>query len=73
MVSRLNNLIMLFIQTRIKSSFMHQIWRLRSRGDACHFYSYYEGIFVTVLMFFLPSLNMKVNYGKQRRLVEVMD
>lgn len=29
MVSNLNNLIMLFIQTGIKSSFMRQIWRLQ--------------------------------------------
>lgn len=50
MVSLLNNLIMLFIQTEIKSSFMHQIWRLRGRGDACQFYSDDERIFVTDLI-----------------------
>lgn len=34
MVSNLNNLIMLFIQTGIKSSFMRQIWRL-PKTTAC--------------------------------------
>ena len=34
MVSNLKNLIMLFIQTGIKSSFMRQIWRLQ-KSTAC--------------------------------------
>lgn len=44
MVSNLNNLIMLFIQTGIKSSFMRQIWRLQKKYCLCHFGSYDKGI-----------------------------
>lgn len=44
MVSNLSNLIMLFIQTGIKSSFMRQIWRLQKKHCLCHFDSYDKGI-----------------------------
>lgn len=61
MVSLLNNLIVLFIQAGIKSSFMHQMWRLQGGKNACHFYSYDGGICVTNVILFLPSVNMKLN------------
>lgn len=65
MVSLFNNLIMLFIQTGIKSSFMHQIWKLEEGKMSAIVPIYDEGIFVTDLISSLLLVTMKLNLYKQ--------
>lgn len=60
MVSLLNNLIVLFIQAGIKSSFCIKCGDYKGK-NACHFYSYDGGICVTNVILFLTSVNMKLN------------
>lgn len=65
MVSLFNNLIMLFIQTEIKSSFMHQVWKLEEGKMSAIVPVYDEGLFVTDLISLLLLLTMKLDLYKQ--------